>query len=106
MKANRQGRILAVLSAAAILMVIKVAYANPVLEGTWLLSKPQTLLLPADGSAIPFTEAGRKLYEQNRSAAQGGDFTFDGTMTRCSSPGIPRLMLSTMPFRVFERPGK
>jgi hypothetical protein len=106
MKANRRKRIWAVLSTVAILMGIKVAYANSSLEGTWLLSQPQTLLQPADGSAIPFTEAGRKIYEQNRTAAQSGDFAFDGTMTRCSSPGIPRLMLSPRRFKIFDRPGK
>jgi hypothetical protein len=106
MKANRKNRIWAVLSTVATLMVIKVAYANSSLEGTWLLSKPQTLLQPADGSAVPFTEAGRKIYDQNRTGAQNGDFAFDGTMTRCSSPGIPRLMLSPKRFKIFDRPGK
>ena len=106
MKVNRQKRICAVLSTGALLMGIQVAYAKSNLEGTWLLSKPQTLLQPADGSAIPFTEVGRKIYEQNRAAAQSGDYAFDSTMTRCSSPGIPRLMLSPKRFRIFERPGK
>jgi hypothetical protein len=106
MKANRQRRIWAVMSTVAILMGINAAYAKSDLEGTWLLSKPQTLLQPADGSAIPFTEAGRKIYDQNKTAAQSGDFAFDGTMTRCSSPGIPRLMLSPKRFKIFDRPGK
>ena len=106
MKANRKNRIWAVLGTVAILIGIKAAYANSNLEGTWLISKPQTLLQPADGSAVPFTEAGRKTYEQNKTAAQSGDFAFDGTMTRCSSPGIPRLMLSPKRFKIFDRPGK
>lgn len=106
MKASRYNRIWAVVSTAVFLMGVEAAHAKSTLEGSWLLSKPQTLLTPADGSPIPFTDAGRKIYEQNRSAAQSGDFAFDETMQRCSSPGIPRLMLSPRRFKIFERPGK
>jgi len=106
MKANQHSRILTVLGAVTLLMGFESATAKSNLEGTWLLSKPQTLLTPADGSAVPLTEAGRKIYEQNKAAAQSGDFAFDETMMRCASPGIPRLMLSTKRFRIFDRPGK
>jgi hypothetical protein len=106
MKANRHNRIWAVLTTAALLMGAAASQAKSNLEGTWLLSKPQTLLTPANGSAVPFTEAGRKTYEQNKKSAQAGDFAFDSTMERCASPGIPRLMFSPMRFRIFERPGK
>ena len=106
MKANRHNRIWAVVTMVALLMDAAASHAKSNLEGTWLLSKPQTLLAPADGSPVPFTEAGRKTYEQNRKSAQGGDFAFDETMQRCASPGIPRLMLSPKVFRIFDRPGK
>jgi hypothetical protein len=106
MKANRHNRIWAVLSTVALLTGVEAVQAKSNLEGSWLLSKSQTLLTPADGSAVPLTEAGRKLYEQNMAAAKSGDFAFDETMTRCASPGIPRLMLSPKRFRIFDRPGK
>lgn len=106
MKANRHNRTWAMLTTAVLLMGAAVSHAKSNLEGTWLLSKPQTLLVPADGSPVPFTEAGRKIYEQNRTSAQGGDFAFDQTMQRCASPGIPRLMFSPKRFKIFERPGK
>jgi hypothetical protein len=94
------------LSTFVLLMGVETANAKSILEGTWLLSNSQTLLKPTDGSAIPFTDAGSKIYEQNKAAAQSGDFTFDNTITKCSSPGIPRLMLSPKRFKIFERPGK
>jgi hypothetical protein len=106
MKVNRHNRIWTVLTTAALLMGAAASHARANLEGTWLLSKPQTLLLPADGSPVPFTEAGRKIYEQNRTSAQGGDFAFDQTVQRCASPGIPRLMFSPKRFKIFERTGK
>jgi hypothetical protein len=106
MKANPHNRIWAVLSTVALLMGVEAVYAKSPLEGSWLLSKPQTLLKPAGGSAVPFTDAGRKIYEQNATAAQSGNFVFDDTMTKCSSPGIPRLMLSPKRFKIFERTGK
>jgi len=106
MNANRHNRIWAVLATAGLLLGAASSRANSILEGTWLLTRPQTLLAPADGSPVPFTEAGRKIYEQNRKSAQGGNFAFDQTMQRCASPGIPRLMFSPKRFKVFERPGK
>ena len=74
------------------------------LEGVWRLASPQTSLKPADGAAIPFTEEGRRLYEENRNAAASGNFSFDFTETRCSSPGLPRMMLTPMPMKIFQRP--
>jgi hypothetical protein len=106
MKANRHNRIWAVLTTAALSLGAVASHAKSNLEGSWLLSKPQTLLAPVDGSPVPFTEAGRKIYERNKASARGGDFAFDQTMQRCASPGIPRLMLAPKRFRIFERPGK
>jgi hypothetical protein len=106
MKANRHNRTWAVLGTAALLMSASASHAKSVFEGNWLLITPQALLTPADGSAVPLTEAGRKIYERNMASAQRGDFSFDETMQRCSSPGVPRLMFSPKRFRIFERPGK
>jgi hypothetical protein len=106
MNANQRGGFRAALTMATLLLAAATAHAESNLEGTWLLSKPQTLLVPADGSPVPFTEEGRKTYEKNRTSALGGDFSFDQTIQRCASPGIPRLMFSPKRFKIFERPGK
>lgn len=73
-------------------------------DGPWQQTETHTALVPADGSAIPFTEEGRAAYEANRAAANSGDFSFDLTMTSCASPGQPRLMLTNRPFAIFVRP--
>ena len=80
------------------------AAAVPDFNGTWRLAAPQALLVPADGAPIPFTADGKASYEANKALAGKGDYSFDATMTRCSSPGLPRLMLTPMRFRIFQRP--
>ncbi|MDB6014891.1 MAG: hypothetical protein JWL65_7141 [Gammaproteobacteria bacterium] len=77
---------------------------TPNLEGTWKLAHAQTLLVPADGGEIPFIPDARRQYEANKSAAAKGDYSFDSTMTRCSSPGLPRVMLTPNRLRIFQRP--
>ena len=104
--ANRRSSMLAALATTALLLVAATTHAGSTLEGTWLLGKAQSLLVPADGSAVPFTDAGRKTYEQNSSSARRGDFSFDLTLQRCSSPGVPRLMFSPRRFKLISRPGK
>jgi hypothetical protein len=89
---------------AASLPLTSVAAPATSLDGVWKLSHPQTLLLPADGREIPFTDEGRKIYEANKAMAAKGDYSFDTSMTRCSSPGFPRLMLTPDRFRIFQRP--
>ena len=79
--------------------------AKPNIDGAWKLSKPQALLTPANGEPIPFTSEGKKSYEQNKASAQQGKFGFDEVMERCSSPGMPRIMLSPNQFKIFDRPG-
>lgn len=78
--------------------------AAPSLDGVWTLAKPQRLLTPADRAPIPFTEKGRTLYEKHNAQVAKGDYSFDMTMSRCSSPGVPRAMLLPGPFRLFQRP--
>jgi hypothetical protein len=80
------------------------AQERPNLEGVWKLAQPQTALSRADRQPVPFTEKGRARYEQSKLAAEKGDYSFDATMSRCSSPGLPRLMLTPDRFRIFQRP--
>jgi hypothetical protein len=80
------------------------AAANPAMEGTWKIASPQVALRTADGGPIPFTESGRKQYEANKAAAARRDYeAYDLTQARCSSPGLPRLMLTPARFRIFVR---
>lgn len=97
--------------AAAIATSVCLAWLSPAnaapaasMDGVWRIESPSTLLTPADGQPIPFTEEGRQRYEANRSAAAKNDFSFDPTTTSCSSPGQPRLALTAMPFAVLVRP--
>ena len=78
--------------------------ADQRLEGVWKLASPPSVLRPADGAALPFTAKGRKEYIQNQAAAAKGDYSFDMTEMRCSSPGLPRIMLTAEPLKIYVRP--
>jgi len=73
-------------------------------EGVWKLDPPRAAFKPKDLSEIPFTPEGRAAYEQNKLAAAKGDYSFDPTEMRCSSPGLPRLMLTPKLIMIFQRP--
>lgn len=74
------------------------------LEGTWKISAPQSSFKPA-GGMLPFTVEGRRRYEENkRLQAEGSYEEYDYTMSRCSSPGTPRIMLTPDRFRIYQRP--
>lgn len=77
--------------------------APPNLEGVWKIATPTTTLKPVSG-AVPFTADGRKAYEANRKLrAQGKIDDYDITLSRCSSPGVPRLALTPMRFKIWNR---
>jgi len=79
--------------------------ATPSLEGVWSILAPTTTLKPVSG-AVPFTAAGRKRYEENkRLQAKGAFDDYDITLSRCSSPGTPRLMLTPQRFKIWQRFG-
>lgn len=73
------------------------------LEGVWKISAPQSELRPVNG-AIPFTAEGRKHYEANKRSKARRDYSYDLTLLRCSTPGLPRLMLTPLRFRIWQRP--
>jgi len=95
------------LCAMAALVIASGLAAAPVsaasIEGTWKISTPQSAFTPTDGP-IPFTKDGLEQYNENKAAYAKGDFSFDLTPSRCSSPGVPRLALTPMPFRIWARP--
>jgi hypothetical protein len=75
------------------------------LEGMWKIATPQTSFKP-EGGSIPFTGHGRKRYQEiRRLQAQGKTDDYDYATARCSSPGLPRLLITPERFRVWQRPG-
>ncbi|MFA9216776.1 MAG: hypothetical protein ACEQSK_06685 [Sphingomonadaceae bacterium] len=104
---NRLGRLASLqrtIIAAALLAAGAVnAAGHPSLEGVWKLERPQSELVPVQGQ-IPFTEDGRKDYEANKAAGAKQDFSYDRTQSRCSSPGLPRIMLTPRLFAIHDRP--
>lgn len=75
------------------------------LEGVWKAASPSASLKPI-GGAIPFTEAGRKLYERNKGLKARKDYdAYDIATSRCSTPGVPRLMLTGQRFKLWQQQG-
>ncbi|TPG54287.1 hypothetical protein [Sphingomonas glacialis] len=79
--------------------------AAPNLEGVWKIVTPSATLKPLSGP-IPFTAEGRKDYDANRKLKAAGTYdAYDITLSRCSSPGVPRLALTPMRFKIWYRQG-
>lgn len=75
------------------------------IAGTWKISAPQSSFKP-EGGGIPFTRAGKKRYEENKRHRAKGEYDeYDYSMSRCSSPGMPRMMLTSDRFRIYIRSG-
>ena len=89
--------------AASLALQAAVPAAAASIEGVWKISTPASSFTPIDGP-IPFTADGRKAYEDNKASLAKGDFSFDDTQSRCSSPGVPRLALTPQPFHIWVRP--
>lgn len=85
--------------------VAKSAPAPTAMEGVWKLAAPATSLKPVGGD-IPFTAAGRAAYDRNRGlqASQNYD-AYDIATSRCSLPGVPRLMLAPGRFKIWSQQG-
>ncbi len=93
------------IAVSSVLFAQTSAMAVPNLEGTWKLASPKNTLMPLQGG-IPFTAQGRKAYAENKRLQSKGDFDeYDITKSRCSSPGVPRLMLTSGRFKIWQRFG-
>ena len=90
-----------VMMAASPLALAAFPAAAASIEGTWKISAPSSSFTPTDGP-IPFTADTKKQYKDNQALL--ADFSFDRTQSRCSSPGVPRLALTPLPFRIWLRP--
>lgn len=74
------------------------------IRGVWQISRPTPEVRPETGS-IPFTSEGRERYNENRSARTAGRIDdYDITRSRCSNPGVPRLALTPMRFKIWNGP--
>ena len=79
--------------------------ATPNFEGVWKIATPTKTLKPISGP-VPFTAQGRKQYEENkRLQAKGAYDDYDITLSRCNSPGTPRLMLTPERFKIWQQFG-
>lgn len=77
----------------------------PKLEGVWKIATPTTELKPVSGS-VPFSAEGRKQYAINKKLkAQRKYVDYDITRSSCSTPGVPRLMLTPMRFKIWNQMG-
>jgi hypothetical protein len=77
----------------------------PKLAGVWRIARPTTELTPASGS-LPFSAEGRKQYTNNmKLKAQRKYVDYDVTRSSCSTPGVPRLMLTPLRFRIWNQLG-
>lgn len=94
---------LGVLALAGAALSLPASAQQASLEGTWKLVPAQTALVPIDGGKVPFTKEGLADYDANRKAAAKRDLSFDQAASICSSPGLPRLMLTSDRFRILQR---
>jgi hypothetical protein len=75
------------------------------LEGVWKIATPTTELKPVSGS-VPFSAEGRKQYATNKKLrAQRKYVDYDITRSSCSTPGVPRLMLTPLRFKIWNQLG-
>lgn len=73
-------------------------------EGTWKVAAPDTKLKPL--IPVVLTAEGRKALEENkRLRSQRKYDDYDIMLSRCSNPGVPRLMLTPMRFKIWQRLG-
>lgn len=89
----------------AVSVAAPVAAQDANIRGVWLISEPTAEVQPASGS-IPFTRAGRERYRENRALRDRGVFDdYDIARSRCSNPGVPRIALTPMRFKIWEQAG-
>ncbi|EIZ79589.1 hypothetical protein WSK_1822 [Novosphingobium sp. Rr 2-17] len=77
------------------------ALAETDLSGTWRIVAPRSSIA-SENLTIPFTAQGKKQYDENRRKRAKRDLEFDRTASRCAAPGVPRVMLTSKRFQVFQ----
>ena len=69
-------------------------------SGVWQLEAYSPKLLPIDGSALPFTQEGKRLFEDNTKDLK----KTDQAHRRCVPLGTPRAFISPYPFLIVQSP--
>lgn len=75
----------------------------PDLFAVWKAAKPIDTLRTAEGKLPPLNAKGQALYNKRLKARAAGKPIEDGTL-ECLPHGLPRLMLSDYPFRLYQKP--
>jgi hypothetical protein len=104
---RRHANLRSMLAGAAVLIggISAAQAAPPNLEGVWQIASPSSSLKPISGD-VPFTADGRKAYQANKKRKAQRKFDdYDITISRCSNPGVPRLALTPMRFKIWDRQG-
>lgn len=71
------------------------------ISGMWWIENYSPTLRPADGSAVPYTAAGKAAADKNAAAIKAGTFV-DPPLTTCLLPGLPRAMMSAYPMKIVQ----
>ena len=109
---DKCARLVAIFAGAIVCFGVAASFAaEPKLatkiEGVWQITKPITRLVPADGAEILFTDEGKEYFEENKKQLAIGTRLaydeYDIAKSRCSSPGVPRLMLTPKRFKIWNR---
>lgn len=71
------------------------------MSGIWSIASYSPRIVPMDGSEIPFTEEGRRQYEENIAALRSGELE-DHSRVWCSPDGLPRIWAQPYPIRITQ----
>jgi hypothetical protein len=88
----------------ALLALFSTAHAEADLTGVWKIKRDNVDLASAAVAKPVFTPAGQSRYEQNRAAVTKRDVSVD-LVQRCSSPGMPRILLLPYSFEILQESG-
>ncbi len=77
--------------------------ANQDLTGVWWATSIPTRLKPMDGSPIPFTDAGKKKYDEIQAGLKSGKIV-DRAVHICLPQGVPRAYLTAYPIQIVTSP--
>jgi hypothetical protein len=81
----------------------KSADGKPYLGGVWLVEKPQSEAKTVGGKAPPLRPEAAALYAKRKQAKASGK-TADDPAEDCLPLGVPRLLSSTQPIQILQKP--
>src|SRR5262245_27916794 len=98
--------LLGVGSAGSVAAQESLASADPHdIDGVWWTAGYDRTFRTLEGALPPFTDRGRREWEQNVAADKAGTPVADAP-TRCLPHGIPRLLASPYPIQIITTPGQ